>query len=154
MRTGIASVAVVVGVAVVAASCGDDDDDGGGAAGGEEVNVVLSEFIVEPDPTSVDAGEITFVVDNQGGETHEFVVVEASSADDLPVDDDEAFDEATFGEDNVLGEVEDISAGDTQELTLDMDPGDYVLLCNITEEEDGEIESHFAEGMHASFTVE
>jgi hypothetical protein len=29
------------------------------------------------------------------------------------------------------------------------------LLCNIVEEEeDGEVESHFAEGMHTTFTVE
>jgi hypothetical protein len=29
-----------------------------------------------------------------------------------------------------------------------------VLLCNLVEEEDGEVESHFSEGMHATFTVE
>jgi uncharacterized cupredoxin-like copper-binding protein len=150
---------VSVTVAVVlawsfAAGCGDDDD-GGGAAGGGEVNVVVSEFIVEPDPESVDAGEVTFVVDNQGGEIHEFLVVDAASADDLPVDADGAFDEAAFGADKVLDEVEDIESGDTAELRLDLDAGTYVLLCNVVDEEEtGEIESHFAEGMHATFTVE
>jgi uncharacterized cupredoxin-like copper-binding protein len=142
---------VVVAMAVLllsAAGCGDDDE-------GAEVDVVLSEFIVDPAEDSVEAGEVTFALDNQGGETHEFVVVEAASADDLPVDDDGAFDEEAFGEDNVLGEVEDIEAGDTAELTLDLEAGDYVLLCNIVEEEeDGEVESHFAEGMHTTFTVE
>jgi hypothetical protein len=40
-------------------------------------------------------------------------------------------------------------------LTLDLEAGTYVLLCNLVEEEDtGEVESHFAEGMHAMFTVE
>lgn len=145
---------VVAATAVLllsAAGCGDDDDDGGA-----EVDVVLSEFIVDPADDSVEAGEVTFALDNQGGETHEFVVVEAASADDLPVDDDGAFDEEAFGEDNVLGEVEDIAAGDTAELTLDLEAGDYVLLCNIVEDEEGgEVESHFAEGMHTTaFTVE
>jgi uncharacterized cupredoxin-like copper-binding protein len=125
---------VVVAMALLllsAAGCGDDDDDGGA-----EVDVVLSEFIVDPAAESVEAGEVT-------------------SADDLPVDDDDAFDEEAFGEDNVLGEVEDIEAGDTGELTLDLEAGDYVLLCNIVEEEeDGEVESHFSEGMHTTFTVE
>jgi uncharacterized cupredoxin-like copper-binding protein len=155
MRGGIASVAVAVGLAwSLAAGCGDDDD-GGGAAGGGEVNVVVSEFIVEPDPESVDAGEVTFVVDNQGGDIHEFLVVDAASADDLPVDGDGAFDEAAFGADKVLDEVEDIESGDTAELTLDLEAGSYVLLCNVVEEEEtGEVESHFAEGMHATFTVE
>jgi uncharacterized cupredoxin-like copper-binding protein len=149
MWTGTVSVTVAVGLAwSLAAGCGDDD-------GGEEVSVVLSEFVVEPEQESVDSGEVTFALDNQGGETHEFLVVEADSADELPVDDDEAFDEAAFGEDNVLDEVEDIESGDTAELTLDLEAGTYVLLCNVVEEEDtGEVESHFAEGMHAMFTVE
>jgi uncharacterized cupredoxin-like copper-binding protein len=154
MRRSTASVvAAAAGVWSFAAGCGDDDD-GGEAAGGGEVNVVVSEFIVEPEQESVDAGEVTFVVENQGGEIHEFLVVDADSADDLPVDADGAFDEAAFGEDKVLDEVEDIESGDTAELTLDLEPGDYVLLCNVVEEEDTEVESHFAEGMHASFTVE
>jgi uncharacterized cupredoxin-like copper-binding protein len=155
MRRSTASVvAAAVGVWSFAAGCGDDDD-GGEAAGGGEVNVVISEFTVEPDPDSVGAGEVTFVVDNQGGETHEFLVVDADSADDLPVDDDGAFDEAAFGEDKVLDEVEDIESGDTAELTLDLEAGTYVLLCNVVEEEEsGEVESHFMEGMHATFTVE
>lgn len=148
MRGGIASLAVVVGLVwSLAAGCGDDD-------GGEEVNVVVSEFTVEPEQESVDAGEVTFVVDNQGGDIHEFLVVDAASADDLPVDDDGAFDEAAFGEDKVLDEVEDIESGDTAELTLDLEAGTYVLLCNVVEEEDTEVESHFAEGMHTTFTVE
>jgi uncharacterized cupredoxin-like copper-binding protein len=158
MRTGTVSVTVAVGLVwALAAGCGDDDGDeaSGDGDGGEEVNVVISEFTVEPDPKSVDAGEVTFVVDNQGGETHEFLVVDADSADDLPVDDDGAFDEAAFGEDNVLDEVEDIESGDTAELTLDLEAGSYVLLCNVVEEEEsGEVESHFMEGMHATFTVE
>jgi uncharacterized cupredoxin-like copper-binding protein len=155
MRGGIASVGVAAAVVwSFAAGCGDDDD-GGEAAGGGEVNVVVSEFIVEPEQESVDAGEVTFVVDNQGGDIHEFLVVDAASADDLPVDDDGAFDEAAFGEDKVLDEVEDIESGDTAELTLDLEAGSYVLLCNVVEEEEtGELESHFAEGMHTTFTVE
>jgi hypothetical protein len=110
---------VVVGAAVLllsAVGCGDDDDDGGDeGAGGTEVDVVLSEFIIEPSEDTVDAGEVTFNLDNQGGETHEFVVVDAASVDDLPLDEDEAFDESTYGEDNVLGEVEDVESGATAE---------------------------------------
>ncbi len=157
-RTTLPVAAAVAVLAALAAGCGDDDggdEASGDDDGGEEVNVVVSEFTVEPDPESVGAGEVTFVVDNQGGETHEFLVVDADSADDLPVDDDGAFDEAAFGEDKVLDEVEDIESGDTAELTVDLEAGTYVLLCNVVEEEEsGELESHFAEGMHATLTVE
>jgi uncharacterized cupredoxin-like copper-binding protein len=157
MRRATLPLAVPIAVLwALAAACGDDDGgDEGAENGGEEVNVVVSEFMVEPDPESVGAGEVTFVVDNQGGDVHEFLVVDADSADDLPVDDDGAFDEAAFGEDKVLDEVEDIESGDTAELTLDLDAGTYVLLCNVVEEEEsGEVESHFKEGMHATLTVE
>jgi hypothetical protein len=70
--------------------------------------VTLSEFIVEPDPTTEDAGEIEFVGDNQGGETHELVVVRAESADALPTDDDGAVDEAQLEEGALIVEIEDI----------------------------------------------
>lgn len=147
MRRPSVPVAVAIAVASsLAAGCGDD--------GGETIDVVLSEYIVEPDDDSVEAGEVTFALDNQGGEAHEFVVVEAASAGDLPLDEDGAFDEEAFGEENVLDEVEDIEPGAEEELGLDLESGDYVLLCNIVEDEDGEVESHFAEGMHTTFTVE
>lgn len=157
MRRATLPLAVPIAVLwAMAAACGDDDGgDEGASEGGEEVNVVVSEFTVEPDPESVGPGEVTFVVDNQGGDVHEFLVVDADSADDLPVDDDGAFDEAAFGEDKVLDEVEDIESGDTAELTLDLETGTYVLVCNVVEEEEtGEVESHFKEGMHATFSVE
>jgi hypothetical protein len=56
----------------------------------------------------------------------------------------------------VLDEVEDIESGDAAELTLDLEAGTYVLLCNLVEAEEdtGEVESPFTEGMHAMFTVE
>jgi uncharacterized cupredoxin-like copper-binding protein len=147
MRRGRVSVWVAV-VLLLAAGC-----SGSGAS--EAVNVVLGDFVVEPDADSVGAGEVTFAVDNQGGETHEFVVVEAASAEELPVDENGAFDEEAFGADNVLGEIEDVESGEQGELTLDLEPGTYVLLCNVTEEEEGgELESHFAEGMHATLNVE
>ena len=159
MKREVPTVALAAAIIVsLAAGCGDDDD--GGEAGGGEVNVVLSEWVVEPDPASVDAGEITFVADNQGGEIHELVVVEAASADELPLGDEDSFDEEAFGEENVLGEVEDVAAGETKELTLVLEAGSYVLLCNIVEEmgememEPGTSLSHFVNGMHATFTVE
>jgi uncharacterized cupredoxin-like copper-binding protein len=146
MRRGRVSVWVAV-VLLLAAGCS-------GSGGSETVNVVLGDYVVQPDPDSVGAGEVTFAVDNQGGEIHEFVVVEAASADELPLDENGAFDEETFGEDNVLGEVEDVESGEQQELMLDLESGTYQLLCNVTEEEEGELESHFAMGMHATFNVE
>jgi hypothetical protein len=54
----------------------------------------------------------------------------------------------------VVDEIEAIEPGDQARLSVDLEAGHYVILCNMVEvEEDGEVESHFAEGMHTDFTV-
>ena len=82
-RRALSSVFAIVLLGSGVAACGGDDE-------GATIDVVLSEWIVEPDASSADAGEIEFVGDNQGGETHELVVVRAASADALPTDEDGA----------------------------------------------------------------
>lgn len=136
------------------AACGDDDEEGGGGGGGAKVDVLLSEFIVEPDPAKAPAGEITFMAKNEGEEEHELVIVKTDLAPDaLPTLDDGSFDERGAGVE-VIDEIEDIAAGTSDEITVTLEAGKYVLLCNLVEEEEsGEVESHYAEGMHAAFTV-
>jgi len=147
-RVAIRTVPAALVLAVMvfgSAGCSSDD-----AAS----DVVLSEWVVEPDPTSADEGDVKFTGDNQGGEIHELVVVRADSAADLPTDEDGTVVEDELPEGALIGEIEDIDPGSTADVTLELDAGSYVLFCNITEvEPDGEIESHFAEGMHADFTV-
>ena len=43
-----------------------------------------------------------------------------------------------------------IAVGETKDLTISLEIGDYVLICNMVE--DGE--SHYQEGMRTAFTVE
>lgn len=144
-RRALSSVFAIVLLGSGVAACGGDDE-------GATIDVVLSEWIVEPDDSSADAGEIEFVGDNQGGETHELVVVRAASADALPTDADGAVVEDELPEGALIGEIEDIETGSSKEVTLDLESGDYVLFCNITEEDaSGAVESHFEKGMHSDF---
>lgn len=125
------------------------------SAADADVTVLLSEWIVEPTPTSVGADGVTFLADNQGGDTHEMVVVRADDPTDLPTDEDGAVDESQIPEGDFIGEIEEFPSGEQRTGTFDLEPGTYVLFCNITEiEDDGEVESHFAEGMSTTFTVE
>lgn len=125
------------------------------AAVAADVTVVLGEWIVEPTPTSAAAGELTFIADNGGGLDHEMVVVRADDPADLPTDADGAVDEEQITEDDFIGEIEEFPSGEQRTATFDMDPGSYVLFCNITDTEDGgEVLSHFAEGMATTFTVD
>ena len=68
----------------------------------------------------------------------------------LPTDDTGAVAEGEEGIE-VVDEVEDIPVGETQELTVTLEPGKYVLLCNIYDET--EKEAHYEMGMRIGFTV-
>jgi uncharacterized cupredoxin-like copper-binding protein len=122
------------------------------AAGATTVEVKLEEWAVGTDVTSAPAGAITFAVTNAGpDDEHEFVVVKTDLAlTDLPTDENGAVDEAGGGME-VMGEIEDIAVGASEELTLTLQPGAYVLICNIYDET--EKEAHYQEGMRTSFTV-
>ena len=155
----VAGTAAVLGVA----ACGDDDGDSAGSGceiiGGDEaadvtaaVGVTLDEWSIVVDAESASAGPVTFSVRNAGDEPHELVILRATPAD-LTVADGQV-DEAALGEDAFIGEVEAFDSGGTCNGTFELAAGEYVLFCNILEEEeDGEVESHFDHGMMTTLTV-
>lgn len=158
-RGAIVWLAAVAAFGAVAAACGGEEEEEGGGAAGTTVNVTLGEWVVEPDPSSAPAGEITFVASNEGTIEHELVIIKTDLAPDaLPTNDDGTVNEDAPGLE-VIDEIEEFAAGGTESLTADLEPGKYVLICNIgpsTAEEAGNMEhdAHYAEGMHAAFTVE
>ena len=123
------------------------------AAGGTTVNVTLQEWSVLPDAETAAAGAVTFVVTNEGpDDIHEFVIIRTDlDPGDLPTDATGAVDEAGEGME-VIDEIEDIAVGDTAELSVTLEAGSYILLCNIYDET--ELEAHYAMGMYTAFTVE
>lgn len=125
----------------------------GGGDGATTIDVELREYSVIPAQSSAPAGSITFNVSNIGpNDPHELVIVRTDLAPDaLPTDADGAVPE---DEVDLVDEVEELAVGDSEQLTTDLEPGSYVLICNIVEEEDGEIEAHYALGMRTGFTVE
>src|SRR3989304_3892503 len=52
----------------------------------------------------------------------------------------------------LIDEIEDIAVGDAPTLTVNLDAGNYVLICNIYDAT--EDEAHYQEGMFVGFTVE
>lgn len=115
------------------------------------VSAELGEWFVRPNPAQASAGVIAFQAMNIGAEEHEIVVARAESAEALPTKPDGTVDEEAMPAEDLLGEIEEFPAGTTMTGAFDMEPGTYVLFCNIYEEAEGE--SHFAEGMHTTFTV-
>ncbi len=164
MRSCLAAFAIALLLA--AAGCATDTDSGDDATPSatptEEplttgpVEISLGEWAVIAEPDEVAAGEITFEISNGGTDPHEFVVVSTDEGpEDLPTKDDGSVDE---DEVEIVDEVEEIPApsGDavvSEELTVDLEPGGYALICNLVEEEDGETEVHYKLGMRTAFTV-
>lgn len=148
---------VSAAAALVLAACSSDESattgDGSTENEASTVDITLQEFAVLTSPATVTAGEVTFAITNAGEETHEFVIIKTElQAQDLPTEADGSVSESGEGME-VIDEVEDIPAGENAELIVDLEAGEFVLICNIVEEEDGESESHYQEGMRTGMTV-
>lgn len=158
MRSKSIMVAVVATFTLLALAgptvVAQDADDSDGMMMASEVNVTLQEWAVVPDVLSVEAGSITFNATNAGpNDPHEMVIVKTDlPASDLPTNEDGSFDEDAEGVE-VIDEIEEFDPGNTESLTVDLEPGSYVLLCNLVEEEDGELEAHYQLGMWIDFDV-
>jgi uncharacterized cupredoxin-like copper-binding protein len=159
-----AAVAIVAAGALLAACGGDETTgDGGGtptggtATGAQEstVAVTLQEYAVIPETDSAPAGSVTFEATNEGpDDDHELVVIKTDlDPAALPTNDDGSVNEDGEGVE-VIGEIEEFAPGETGSATFDLQPGAYVLICNVVQEEDdGTIEAHYAQGMRTAFTV-
>jgi len=126
--TLLASVAVVSLVA-----CGGDDDGegaGGGGGGGSEAPpasetvTVVAESITgfDREDYAALAGEVTFVYENGDSAPHTLVI------EDVPDDDFK------------------LQVGDTDEGTIALEAGEYVIYCDIS--------GHRGAGMEATLTVQ
>jgi uncharacterized cupredoxin-like copper-binding protein len=122
---------------ITATSCGGS---GSGTTG--DVIVTMEDFSLAATPGTFAPGDVTFEIRNDGPSVHEFVVIRTDEAPDaLPVEN------GSIPEDqiDVVDEVEDIAPGTDTSLTVNIEPGSYVLVCNLP--------AHYEAGMHSAFTV-
>jgi uncharacterized cupredoxin-like copper-binding protein len=149
----------LLGVVVLVAACGGGGASpsaaGGGGGGAGSVDVTLQEWSVVPASTSVAAGSVTFNATNEGPEDpHELVIFKTDLGHrDLPVREDGGVDEEGEGVE-LIGEIEEFEPGTSESGTFDLTAGKYVLICNLVEEEEGALESHYGLGMSTEFTVQ
>ena len=143
MKVVLLAVGVVVAAMVVA--CG-----GGGKA--TDVAVSLKEWSVTPSLAQVTDGKVKFTVTNDGTIPHELVVIKSDlPPNGLPVKDGKVIEDEV----NLLDEIEAFAAKTTESMTLDLSPGKYLLICNITEQVPGQpVTSHYQNGMTTLFLVE
>lgn len=134
---------------LVLAGCGDDKDDSAGAtpASGEGATVVqadVKEFSLVLSSEEVKAGSVTIEAHNKGTIVHELVIFKSDAAiDALPqVDGKVPEDDPNVA---FVDEISEFDAGASASGTFDLDPGKYILICNIP--------AHYEQGMRAALTV-
>lgn len=155
------------------------------------MSVTLVDFAVEAAPDSVPAGRVTFDVRNDLGSHDLYVLRTDLPAGDLPEDEPgtltrvdadtgevETLDllergpdldpgvevdkpDLTAPEIEVLGSIEPLEEGQTDSLTLELETGHYVLICNLVDFEFDQADnvtevadSHYERGMRTDFSVE
>ena len=113
---------------------------------GTPVNLLLEDFKIRQDVAVVPAGTVSFRIRNEGPTTHEGIVVRTDRAPDkLPLQlDGLTVDEEKRGID-FLDEAEGLDIDDRQTMVLDLEPGHYVLYCNL--------QGHYLGGMYGALTV-
>jgi uncharacterized cupredoxin-like copper-binding protein len=119
-----------------------------GCGGPSKVDVSLTTYKITLSTDSVKAGEVVFHVTNDATDlVHEFVIFKTDLPEDqLPLTAENIVDEAGAGI-TFINEVEDVAQGTSKDLTVTLEPGRYVLLCNTA------LNNHYTRGMHIVFTV-
>ena len=134
----ITAAALVLG----AAACSNDPEGGDTGASGDGIAVTLKDFAIAPAVSTAPSGKVSFDITNDGPSVHEFEVLATDTAPDaLPVDSGVAQTQ----ESEIVDDVENIAPGTTTGLSVDLDPGSYVIICNVVD--------HYEAGMHVGFTV-
>lgn len=132
---------ISIAALLLLAACGGAGTTGAQSAG--SVAVKLTDNGISLDRSNVTAGAVTFRITNAGSIEHEFAVLKTGlAADKLPANPEKP---GKVKEDGNVGEVEGLAVKETKDLLLDLQPGQYVLICNVA--------AHYGLGMHASFTV-
>lgn len=129
-----------------AASTGSSSSGSAGAsaptAGEGKVSVTLAEWSVKPATATVKGGKVSMKVTNGGATPHELVVVKTDVAQDKLEKANGIADEAKY---KPLVRTKQLNGSESTELEVDLSPGKYVLLCNVS--------GHYDLGMHTAFTV-
>jgi hypothetical protein len=124
-----------------------------GAPEGTDFTYVATEFAFDG-PETLPAGDLTLTLDNQGEQNHEMAVVELLNG--KSIEDVNALFEKGMpkGPPEWAREVGGTFAkpGKTGELETEMKPGNYVLLCFVSDKETKQ--PHILHGMLTTVSVE
>jgi len=138
----------VVSLIVAITACSSPSQTG--ATDTASVAVTLEDFAVKLATDSVAAGDVTFRVTNAGPSyPHELKVVKTDlDLAALPTTLTGMLDQTAAGVE-VVAEIDEMTEGESGDLSVTLAAGKYILLCNIYDDAG----AHLQQGMLTSFTV-
>ena len=118
------------------------------SCGPKTIDAALTTYKITLSADYASAGEVTFHIHNDATDlVHEFVVFKTDlPADQLPLTAEGIVDEEATGI-TLIDEAEDIEMGTSKDLTVNLEAGNYVIVCNTAEKQ------HYSHGMHVAFIV-
>jgi uncharacterized cupredoxin-like copper-binding protein len=146
-RTALAALAAVVLAAVLAVAL-TASRRASARTDGPTVAVTERDFHIATDASVVHAGAVTLRIHNAGPDQHELIVLplhhgEAPGALPLRPDGFTVDEEALQSQEP--GAIDPQRPGGTEDLTVHLVPGRYVLFCNMS--------GHYMAGMHRLLEV-
>ncbi|MGB8360853.1 MAG: cupredoxin domain-containing protein [Acidimicrobiia bacterium] len=112
----------LLSVLAVVAGCGDAAPAGPVT----DVTATLTDDGITLDSATVPSGRVSFEITNEGNAVHEFEIF-TGRADDLTVENNVAVTASL----DLIDEVEDIVPGMSLTLDVTLEPGEYVIICNL-----------------------
>jgi uncharacterized cupredoxin-like copper-binding protein len=151
VRTTLHRAASIIAIGSLLAAC-SSGSSGSPNAGGQSVAATEKEWQISLANSTFQSGEVTFNIKNDGDKEHEFVIRKTDlQSDNLPLNDagEVEEDNEQLSEAGDPSEVGSVMPGTTETLTLTLEPGHYVIFCNIHDQD----LLHYQKGMHTDFTV-
>lgn len=137
MRRVVSRVGAIAVVGVLLAACAPDSTDA------TPVAAELANDRITLSPASVSSGPVVFETRNVATDLVHEIEVFAGGVDGAVLTVASAV--ADVSGLTLLDEIEDIVPGASASLTIDLDPGTYLILCNLP--------GHYQAGMWAYLTV-
>ncbi len=143
-RFQVAGTLALLLLVITTAGCGSSK--GGGSAKKAAVKpdstlaIEVGDMYIKPASTTVAAGNVKFDVTNKGAMPHEVVALKTDTpADKLTVTN------GRVSESDSVGEVADVASKSSKSNVIKLEPGSYVLVCNIA--------GHYSAGMRVALKV-
>jgi uncharacterized cupredoxin-like copper-binding protein len=137
-------VCIATGLVLLVAAAAACSSDAASSAPSPEAGIAttLTDFKIKPAETESLAGPVTFDLTNDGPSDHSFYLVRTDLPEDqLPVTDHVV----DLDQLDVVGQIDRVEFDTQRSLTVDLEPGTYVMFCNLT--------GHYESDMHTAFTV-